>query len=126
MDVALTGSQKALSLPTGLGIVCALPSAIEASKIRYRIYSQSVIFNMLKVLLPTPSKSTRVFFDWADYLKFYETGSYWPYTPSSQVTYAAISACFSGGFFAMFFLFCLSWLSTADALRPEGKFGSAV
>eukprot|EP00271_Cylindrocystis_brebissonii_P022949 TRINITY_DN90_c0_g1_i1.p1 TRINITY_DN90_c0_g1~~TRINITY_DN90_c0_g1_i1.p1 ORF type:complete len:402 (-),score=77.52 TRINITY_DN90_c0_g1_i1:868-2073(-) len=67
VDVALTGSQKALSLPTGLGIVCARPKAIEASK---------------------TSKSTRVFFDWGDYLKHYKTGSYWPYTPSSQMLYA--------------------------------------
>ncbi|KAM7465361.1 hypothetical protein LguiB_012923 [Lonicera macranthoides] len=48
VDVALTGSQKALSLPTGLGIVCASPKAIEASK---------------------TAKSVRVFFDWKDYLK---------------------------------------------------------
>jgi len=66
VDVALTGSQKALSLPTGLGIVCASPRAIEVSK---------------------HSTSTRVFFDWADYLKHYKLGSYWPYTPSSQMLY---------------------------------------
>ena len=35
VDVALTGSQKALSLPTGLGIVCASPKALEAAKHRY-------------------------------------------------------------------------------------------
>lgn len=66
VDVALTGSQKALSLPTGLGIVCASPKALEAAK---------------------HSKSTRVFFDWGDYLKFYKAGTYWPYTPSSQMLY---------------------------------------
>eukprot|EP00897_Mesotaenium_endlicherianum_P000507 jgi/Mesen1/10457/ME000082S09959 len=66
VDVALTGSQKALSMPTGFGIVCASPRALEASK---------------------TSKSTRVFFDWADYVKHYKTGSYWPYTPSSQMLY---------------------------------------
>ncbi|KAF9594172.1 hypothetical protein IFM89_028829 [Coptis chinensis] len=32
IDVALTGSQKALSLPTGMGIVCASPKALEATK----------------------------------------------------------------------------------------------
>ncbi|KAK8947049.1 Serine--glyoxylate aminotransferase [Platanthera zijinensis] len=32
VDVALTGSQKALSLPTVMGIVCASPKALEASK----------------------------------------------------------------------------------------------
>lgn len=66
VDVALTGSQKALSLPTGLGIVCASPKALEAAKY---------------------AKSTRVFFDWGDYIKFYKAGSYWPYTPSSQMLY---------------------------------------
>lgn len=34
VDVALTGSQKALSMPTGLGIVCAGPRALEAAKHR--------------------------------------------------------------------------------------------
>eukprot|EP00270_Netrium_digitus_P011640 TRINITY_DN371_c0_g1_i7.p1 TRINITY_DN371_c0_g1~~TRINITY_DN371_c0_g1_i7.p1 ORF type:complete len:402 (-),score=82.89 TRINITY_DN371_c0_g1_i7:410-1615(-) len=66
VDVALTGSQKALSLPTGLGIVCASPRALEVAK---------------------TSTSTRVFFDWGDYLKFYNMGTYWPYTPSSQMLY---------------------------------------
>ena len=66
VDVALTGSQKALSLPTGLGIVCAGPKALEASK---------------------TAKSLRVFFDWNDYLRFYKMGTYWPYTPSSQLLY---------------------------------------
>eukprot|EP00475_Leptophrys_vorax_P027245 TRINITY_DN38843_c0_g1_i1.p1 TRINITY_DN38843_c0_g1~~TRINITY_DN38843_c0_g1_i1.p1 ORF type:complete len:431 (-),score=37.53 TRINITY_DN38843_c0_g1_i1:178-1389(-) len=66
VDVALTGSQKALSMPTGLGIVCARPRALEAAK---------------------HSKSTRVFFDWGDYLKSYQSGTYWPYTPSSQMLY---------------------------------------
>jgi alanine-glyoxylate transaminase/serine-glyoxylate transaminase/serine-pyruvate transaminase len=42
VDVALTGSQKALSMPTGMGIVCASPKALEASK---------------------TAKSVRVFFD---------------------------------------------------------------
>ena len=35
VDVALTGSQKALSMPTGLGIVCAGPRALEAAKHRW-------------------------------------------------------------------------------------------
>jgi alanine-glyoxylate transaminase/serine-glyoxylate transaminase/serine-pyruvate transaminase len=66
VDVALTGSQKALSLPTGMGIVCASPKALEASK---------------------TAKSFRVFFDWKDYLKFYKLGTFWPYTPSIQLLY---------------------------------------
>lgn len=71
VDVALTGSQKALSLPTGLGIVCASPKALEASK---------------------TAKSVRVFFDWKDYLKFYKMGTYWPYTPSIQLLYGLRTA----------------------------------
>ena len=66
VDVALTGSQKALSLPTGLGIVCASPKALEASK---------------------SAKSTRGYFDWRQYLAAYKAGTYWPYTPSVQMIY---------------------------------------
>ncbi|KAI7744792.1 hypothetical protein M8C21_008520 [Ambrosia artemisiifolia] len=79
VDVALTGSQKALSLPTGMGIVCASPKAIEASQ---------------------SAKSLRVFFDWKDYLKFYKMGTYWPYTPSIQLLYglkAALDLIFEEG-----------------------------
>ncbi|KAF8654541.1 hypothetical protein HU200_061733 [Digitaria exilis] len=71
VDVALTGSQKALSLPTGLGILCASPKALEASK---------------------TAKSVRVFFDWKDYLKSYKIGNYWPYTPSIQLLYGLRTA----------------------------------
>ncbi|KAG0627882.1 hypothetical protein M758_2G235100 [Ceratodon purpureus] len=66
VDVALTGSQKALSLPTGLGIVCASPKALEACK---------------------HAKSTRGYFDWREYLECYKAGTYWPYTPSVQMLY---------------------------------------
>lgn len=79
VDVALTGSQKALSLPTGIGIVCASPKALEAAK---------------------TSKSVRVFFDWNDYLKSYKLGTYWPYTPSIQLLYglrAALDLIFEEG-----------------------------
>ncbi|WOL05215.1 alanine glyoxylate aminotransferase [Canna indica] len=79
IDVALTGSQKALSLPTGMGIVCASPKALEAAK---------------------SAKSVRVFFDWNDYLKFYKMGTYWPYTPSIQLLYglrAALDLLFEEG-----------------------------
>jgi alanine-glyoxylate transaminase/serine-glyoxylate transaminase/serine-pyruvate transaminase len=71
VDVALTGSQMALSMPTGMGIVCASPKALEASK---------------------TAKSVRVFFDWKDYLRFYEMGTYWPYTPSIQLLYGLRTA----------------------------------
>ncbi|CAJ2639531.1 unnamed protein product [Trifolium pratense] len=79
VDVAITGSQKALSLPTGIGFVVASPKAIEASK---------------------SAKSLRVFFDWSDYLKFYKMGTYWPYTPSIQLLYglrAALDLIFEEG-----------------------------
>ena len=79
VDVAITGSQKALSLPTGIGIVVAGPRAIEASK---------------------HAKSLRVFFDWKDYLKFYQLGTYWPYTPSIHLLYglrAALDLIFEEG-----------------------------
>ncbi|KAG0614175.1 hypothetical protein M758_6G156300 [Ceratodon purpureus] len=66
VDVALTGSQKALSMPTGLGILCASPKALEANK---------------------HAKSTRGYFDWGEYLKSYNSGTYWPYTPSVQMLY---------------------------------------
>lgn len=66
IDVALTGSQKALSLPTGMGIVCASPKALEASK---------------------TAKSVRFFFDWNNYLKAYKLKTYWPYTPSIHLLY---------------------------------------
>ncbi|EFJ29703.1 hypothetical protein SELMODRAFT_267279 [Selaginella moellendorffii] len=79
VDVALTGSQKSLGLPTGLGILCASPKALEASK---------------------SARSPRGFFDWSAYLKSYELGSYWPYTPSIQLLYglrAALDLLFEEG-----------------------------
>ncbi|KAJ4980025.1 hypothetical protein NE237_010805 [Protea cynaroides] len=79
VDVALTGSQKALSLPTGMGIICASPKALEASK---------------------EAKSVRAFFDWGNYLKFYKAGSFWPYTPSIHLLYglrAALDLIFEEG-----------------------------
>ncbi|KAL3687841.1 hypothetical protein R1sor_014150 [Riccia sorocarpa] len=79
VDVALTGSQKALSMPCGLGIICASPKALEASK---------------------SAKSLRCFFDWADYLKCYNSGSWWPYTPAIQLLYglrAALDMLFEEG-----------------------------
>ncbi|XP_042500975.1 serine--glyoxylate aminotransferase-like [Macadamia integrifolia] len=79
IDVALTGSQKALSLPTGMGIVCAGPKALEASK---------------------TAKSVRAYFRWDDYLKCYELGTFFPYTPSIQLLYglrAALDLIFEEG-----------------------------
>jgi len=80
VDVVVTSSQKALSLPTGMGIVCAGPKAIEATK---------------------SATSLRSFFDWNGYLKCYNLGTYWPYTPSIQLLYglrAALDLVFEEGF----------------------------
>lgn len=65
VDVAVTGSQKALSLPTGLAVVCASPRAIEASK---------------------TAKMKRCYYDFADMLKTNPAGSV-PYTPSLPLIY---------------------------------------
>jgi alanine-glyoxylate transaminase/serine-glyoxylate transaminase/serine-pyruvate transaminase len=65
VDVAMTGSQKALSLPTGLGLVCVSKKALEASK---------------KATLP------RVFFSLADMQRMNAQGTF-PYTPSVPLLY---------------------------------------
>jgi len=63
VDVAVTGSQKALSLPTGLGIVCASQKALAARH---------------------SAKLNKVYFSWDDMIKANDAGSF-PYTPSSQL-----------------------------------------
>jgi alanine-glyoxylate transaminase/serine-glyoxylate transaminase/serine-pyruvate transaminase len=60
VDLAITGSQKGLMLPAGLGIVCAGPRALEVNK---------------------TARCARVFFDFGDMLKANPSG-YFPYTPS--------------------------------------------
>jgi len=65
VDVAVTGSQKALSLPTGLGVVAASPKALEAQK---------------------TAKSKRCYYDWADMLKTNPGGNV-PYTPVLPLLY---------------------------------------
>jgi len=65
VDVAVTGSQKAMSLPTGLAYVCASKKALEAHK---------------------TAQLKRCFFDWADYLKTNPAGST-PYTPATALLY---------------------------------------
>src|SRR5213593_3345730 len=60
VDLAITGSQKALMLPPGLGLVCASPKALAARE---------------------HAKCPRVFFDFGDMIKANATG-YFPYTPS--------------------------------------------
>ena len=65
VDLAVTGSQKGLMLPAGLGIVCASQKALAQ-------YDQA--------------KLPRVFFDFGDMRKANTTG-YFPYTPSLPMLY---------------------------------------
>jgi len=65
VDVAVTGSQKALSLPTGLALVAASPKALAAMK---------------------TATSKRCYFDFADQLKTNPSGSV-PYTPCLSLLY---------------------------------------
>jgi len=65
VDVAVTGSQKALSLPTGLTAVCVSDKAIAASK---------------------TATSKRVYYDFADMLRTNPSGNV-PYTPELQLLY---------------------------------------
>jgi alanine-glyoxylate transaminase/serine-glyoxylate transaminase/serine-pyruvate transaminase len=59
VDLCVSGSQKGLMLPTGLGIVCASEKALEASK---------------------NSKLPKTFFAWEDQIKTNDLG-FFPYTP---------------------------------------------
>jgi len=65
VDLAITGSQKGLMLPAGLGIVCASPKALAARE---------------------HAKCPRVFFDFGDMIRANATG-YFPYTPSIPMLY---------------------------------------
>jgi len=65
VDVAVTGSQKALSIPTGLALVCASDKALGAMK---------------------TAKLKRCYYDFADMLKTNPSGSV-PYTPSLPLLY---------------------------------------
>jgi len=65
VDLAITGSQKGLMLPAGLGIVCASPKALAARE---------------------HAKCPRVFFDFGDMIRANATG-YFPYTPSIPLLY---------------------------------------
>ncbi|KAA8492940.1 Serine--glyoxylate aminotransferase [Porphyridium purpureum] len=64
VDVAVTGSQKGLSLPAGLGLVCARPKALA-----------------LGMDKPKSSNLPSVFFSWKDMVDQNQLG-YFPYTPS--------------------------------------------
>jgi alanine-glyoxylate transaminase/serine-glyoxylate transaminase/serine-pyruvate transaminase len=65
VDLAVAGSQKGLMLPAGLGIVCASPKALEASK---------------------SAKCPRAFFSFADMQRTNGDG-YFPYTPALPLLY---------------------------------------
>ncbi len=70
VDMAVSGSQKGLMLPAGLGILCASPKALgmyESSKLR------------------------RAYFDLADMQKSNATG-YFPYTPALPLMYGLIES----------------------------------
>jgi alanine-glyoxylate transaminase / serine-glyoxylate transaminase / serine-pyruvate transaminase len=65
VDCAVTGSQKALMLPPGLGIVCISPKALAAS---------------------ADARGARVFFSFADQISQNAIG-YFPYTPPVSMLY---------------------------------------
>jgi len=65
VDLAVTGSQKGLMLPAGLGIVCASSKALAARE---------------------QARCPRVFFDFGDMIRANATG-YFPYTPSIPMLY---------------------------------------
>ena len=63
VDLAVTGSQKGLMMPAGLGILGVSPKALEASK---------------------TATSRRAYFEFSDQLK-HNPGGYFPYTPPTQL-----------------------------------------
>jgi len=65
VDVCVSGSQKGLMLPAGLGVTCVSPKALEAAK---------------------HSTSRRCYFDYADMVAANASG-YFPYTPSLPMLY---------------------------------------
>jgi alanine-glyoxylate transaminase / serine-glyoxylate transaminase / serine-pyruvate transaminase len=66
VDVCVSGSQKGLMLPAGLGITCVSRKALEAAK---------------------HSSSRRCYFDFGDMVQANASG-YFPYTPPLQLLYA--------------------------------------
>ncbi|MDE3011396.1 MAG: aminotransferase class V-fold PLP-dependent enzyme [Pseudomonadota bacterium] len=65
VDVCVSGSQKGLMLPAGLGVTCVSPKALDAAR---------------------TAKSPRCYFDYNDMVKNNATG-YFPYTPSIPMLY---------------------------------------
>ena len=70
IDMAVSGSQKGLMLPAGLGILCASPKALE---------------------LRHTAQLKRAYFDLDDMLKSNGTG-YYPYTPALSLLYGLIES----------------------------------
>jgi alanine-glyoxylate transaminase/serine-glyoxylate transaminase/serine-pyruvate transaminase len=70
VDMAVSGSQKGLMLPAGLGILCASPKALE---------------------LRHTAKLKRAYFDLDDMIKSNATG-YFPYTPALSLLYGLIES----------------------------------
>ena len=66
VDVCISGSQKGLMLPAGLGVMCVSAKALEAAK---------------------RAVSRRCYFDFGDMVSANANG-YFPYTPSLQMLYA--------------------------------------
>ncbi|HYA19178.1 MAG TPA: aminotransferase class V-fold PLP-dependent enzyme [Burkholderiales bacterium] len=84
VDMAITGSQKGLMLPAGLGIVCASKKALAA--------------------MPA-AKSKRCYFDLNDMIKANATG-YFPYTPALAMLYGlreSLNVIFEEGLENIFF-----------------------
>ncbi|MEX3789493.1 aminotransferase class V-fold PLP-dependent enzyme [Paraburkholderia sp. BR14374] len=78
VDLAVTGSQKGLMLPAGLGILCVSQKALK---------------------MITQAKSRRCYFDLADMVRANATG-YFPYTPALSLLYglrAALDLLFDEG-----------------------------
>lgn len=65
VDVCISGSQKGLMLPAGMGVTCVSPKALEAAK---------------------TATSKRCYFDYADMVNSNASG-YFPYTPSIPMMY---------------------------------------
>ncbi len=83
VDVAISGSQKGLMLPPGLGFNALSPKAIEASK---------------------ASKTPKAYLAWDEILESNKTG-YWPTTPSTNLLYGlheAIDMMMNEGLDAIF------------------------
>ena len=97
VDVAVTGSQKALSLPTGL-VVLAISDKVNApfhtlmqsagGRLQHRHGGNSISMSICAQALEArkSAKLPRVYYDWDDQLGPNATGNT-PYTPIAQLLY---------------------------------------